>query len=114
MPILRAEAEALDLTIRDQELQALLTAARRATTGSDQPVLPGQWLDVTPTPWLWDGLVMLGRLNLMIALPKQGKTSLLLVWIAAHHRNEPAFLDRTLHGPCPEVLVIGTDQGGND
>ncbi|CAK6692505.1 AAA family ATPase [Synechococcus sp. CBW1107] len=114
LPILRAEAEVLGLTIRDQELGAMLTAARRATTGSDQPVMPGQWLDVTPTPWLWENVVMRGRLNLFIALPKQGKTSMLLAGISAHHRNEPAFLDRTLHGPCPPVLIVGTDQGGND
>jgi hypothetical protein len=114
VPILRAAAEKLDLTIRDQELQAILTAARRSTTGSDQPVTPGQWLDMTPTQWIWEGLVMRGRLNLLIALPKQGKTSLLLAWIAAHHRHDPAFLDRTLHGPCPPVLIVGTDQGGND
>ncbi len=114
LPILRAEAKTLDLTIRDPELGAMLTAARRATTGSDQPVTPSQWLDVTPTQWLWDGVVMPGRLNLLIALPKQGKTSLVLAWIAAHHRNEPAFLDRTLHGPCPPVLLVGTDQGSKD
>jgi len=114
LPILRAAAEELDLTLRDQELQAILTAARRSTTGSDQPVTPGQWLDMTPTPWIWEGLVMRGRLNLLIALPKQGKTSLLLAWIAAHHRHDPSFLDRTLHGPCPPVLIVGTDQGGND
>lgn len=96
LPILRAEAEVIGLTIRDQELLAILTAARRATTGSDQPVTPGHCLDVTPTPWLWEGLVMRGRLNLFIALPKQGKTSLALSWIAAHHRDETG-----LPGPHP-------------
>jgi hypothetical protein len=114
LPILRAVAEDLEITIRDQELQAMLTAARRARTGSDEAIAPGEWLYVTPTAWLWEGLFMRGCLNLLVAMPKQGKTSLLLAYIAAHHRREPAFLDRTLDGPCPPVLIVGTDQGAND
>lgn len=114
LPILRAAAEGFDITIRDAELQAMLTAARRARTGSDQAINPGEWLDVAPTPWIWDGIFMRGCLNLLVAMPKQGKTSLVLSYIAAHHRREPAFLDRTLPGACPPVLIIGTDQGAND
>jgi hypothetical protein len=114
LPILRAAAEDFDITIRDAELQAMLTAARRARTGSDHAINPGEWLDVAPTPWIWDGIFMRGCLNLLVAMPKQGKTSLVLSYIAAHHRREPAFLDRTLPGACPPVLIVGTDQGEND
>jgi hypothetical protein len=114
LPILRAAAESFDITIRDAELQAMLTAARRARTGSDHAINPGEWLDVAPTPWIWDGIFMRGCLNLLVAMPKQGKTSLVLSYIAAHHRREPAFLDRTLPGACPPVLIVGTDQGAND
>jgi hypothetical protein len=114
LPIMRAAAEELRLSVRDAELQAMLTAARRARTGSDEAIRPGDWLEITPTAWLWEGVFMRGCLNLLVAMPKQGKTSLVTSYIAAHHRHDPAFLDRTLSGPCPPVLIVGTDQGAND
>ena len=55
-----------------------------------------------------------------MALPKQGKTSLLISLIAAWKRGSscpgfPAtFLGLELIGPCPKVLIIGTEQGLND
>jgi hypothetical protein len=49
-----------------------------------------------------------------VALPKQGKTSLVVALIAAWHHGAGTFLDRPLQGPCPPVLLIGTDQGQAD
>lgn len=116
LPLLRATAETLEFTIRDQELMAILTAARRrrANDGQDDMLQPGERLDLTPEPWAWDGMVLRGALNLWVALPKVGKTSLVLAWLNAWFRHEPAFLDRTLIGPCPPVLIVGTDQGQAD
>lgn len=116
LPLLRAAAEKLDFTIPDQELLALLTAARRrrANNGDDDMVQPGKRLDLTPEPWAWDGIALRGAMNLWVALPKIGKTALALAWLNACHRREPAFLDRALIGPCPPVLIVGTDQGQAD
>ncbi len=116
LPLLRASAEGMGITVRDQELQALLTAARRrrANGGEADLLHPGDRLDLRPDPWAWDGLVMRGSFNLWVALPKVGKTSLALAWLAAWHRHELSFLDRTLSGPCPPVLIVGTDQGPAD
>lgn len=116
VPMLRAEAEALGLTIRDPELEGILKAARRRRTHGEAAdmLTPGDRLDLTPDPWGWDRLILRGTLNLLVALPKQGKTSLLLAMLAAWHRHDLAFLDRTLCGPCPPVLIVGTDQGQAD
>ena len=60
---------------------------------------------------------MKGCRNLLVALPKQGKTSLLISLIAAWKRGltfsclPQTLLDRELVGPCPKVLIISTDQG---
>ncbi|WP_216905743.1 AAA family ATPase [Synechococcus sp. CCY 0621] len=116
LPLLRAEAKRLRVEIRDQELLAMFQAARRRRMhGSDDPMLrPGDVLESTPEPWAWEGLILRACLNLLIALPKQGKTSLVIAWLAAWHRNELAFLDHNLNGPCPPVLIVGTDQPGAD
>jgi hypothetical protein len=115
LPILRADAQELGLSIRDQELQAMLTAARRQRIHGDSDVLgPGDVLEGTPAPWAWDGLILRGCLNLLVALPKQGKTALAVAMVAAWWRNEPDALGRLLIGPCPPVLIVGTDQGSRD
>ena len=116
LPILRAEAQGMGVTIRDPELLGILKAARRLRTHGDDHALlgPGDRLELTPEPWAWDGLILRRALNLLVALPKQGKTSLIVAMLAAWHRYDLAFLDRTLVGPCPPVLIVGTDQGQSD
>jgi hypothetical protein len=114
LPTLRHRAGVIGLTIRDPELQGLLAAARRRRLGVDGLLGPGAVLDMSPEPWAWHGLLLRGCLNLLVALPKQGKTSLLVSLIGAWHHGAQAFLNQQLIGPCPPVLLIGTDQGQAD
>lgn len=114
IPLLRAQTELLGLTLRDQELQRLVWDARRAADGSDQLLTPGESVNLAPTSWLWEGIIMPAAVNLLVGLPKIGKTSLILAMIAAWHRGEPTFLGRPLIGPCPPVLIVGTDQPQSD
>jgi hypothetical protein len=114
LPTLRHKAQELIINVRDAELIGMLTAARRRRLGSDGLLGPGERLDLTPQPWACSGLILRGCLNLLVALPKQGKTSLIVALIAAWHHGAGAFLDRPLQGPCPPVLLIGTDQGQAD
>jgi hypothetical protein len=114
LPTLRHRAGEIGLSIRDPELVGMLTAARRRRLGVEGLLGPGALLDLTPEPWAWHGLLLRGCLNLLVALPKQGKTSLLVSMIAAWHHGADRFLGRELVGPCPPVLLIGTDQGQAD
>lgn len=114
IPLLRAQTESLGLTLRDQELQRLLWDARRAADGSDQLLNPGEHVNLAPTSWIWEGIIMPAAVNLVVGLPKIGKTSLMLAMIAAWHRGETTFLGRRLIGPCPPVLIVGTDQPQSD
>ena len=114
LPILRHHATDMGLTVRDPELLGLLTAARRQRLGTTGLLRPGDRIDMTPEPWAWQGLILRGCLNLLVALPKVGKSSLLLALISAWHYGAETFLGQPLHGPCPPVLLIGTDQGQAD
>jgi hypothetical protein len=110
---LREAADATDKTIRDAELKRLLMEARRSTLGTFEAITDRP-LSLAPTPWLWEGLVMPEAFNLLLALPKVGKTSLVLEAIGAWAHGAPWFLGQRFHGPCPPVLIVGTDQPEND
>jgi hypothetical protein len=114
LPLLRARAERLGMTLRDQELQRLIWDARRAAAGTIEPLKPGDALNITACPWHWEGVVMAACLNMIAGLPKTGKTSLLLAWLAVWFQGEPSFLGMDLIGRCPPVLIVGTDQPEND
>ena len=119
LPIIRELAKELEISMRDQELAKMLDRTGKKH-GVGKLLRPGTPLTITPQRWLCDGLLLKGCLNLLVALPKQGKTSLLISLIATWKRGSscpglPAtFLGLELVGACPKVLIIGTDQGLND
>jgi hypothetical protein len=110
----RQAAGELGLRLRDGEIQRELWRLRMATSGRSEPVLPGQRLDLSPTPWRWEGLLLDRCAHLLVAPPKVGKSSLGLGLVAAWHRGESTFLDRRLIGPCPPVILCWPDQGEQD
>ena len=113
LPVLRERASELDLPLRDGELSKLVWEARRALTAPAEALSTGDLLDFTPIPWCWEGLLMREAVNLFIASPKVGKTSLVIAAIAAWNRGE-TFLGKQFHGECPPVLIVGSDQPQSD
>jgi len=114
LPLLRAHAESLSMPLKDHELQRYIWDARRSAAGGIEPLGPGDVINLSPTPWHWEEVLMADCLNLLTGLPKTGKTSLLLALIGAWRRGEPSFLGHQLVGPCPPVLIVGTDQPESD
>jgi hypothetical protein len=113
LPVMRDEASKLDLPTRDSDLQKILWGARRALAAPAEAITTGGLLDFTPIPWCWEGLLMREAINLLIAAPKVGKTSLLIAAIAAWYRGE-SFLGKRFYGECPPVLIVGSDQPQSD
>lgn len=110
----RQAAGELGLRLRDGEIQRELWRLRLDSSGRSEPVLPGQPLNLSPTPWRWEGLLLDRCAHLLVAAPKIGKSSLGLALVAAWHRGEPYFLDQRLVGPCPPVILCWPDQGEQD
>lgn len=105
---LRTAASGLGLNLRDGELKQFLAEARRRLNGTaeaihDRPV------SLAPVPWLVDGLLMARCLNLLIAPPKVGKTSLALQMISQWAKGAESYLGRRIITPCPPVLIVGPD-----
>lgn len=106
---LRQRARDLGLPLRDNDIQRVIWDARRRANGAVEVVRPGDVLDLSPTRWAIEGVLMAGTTNLIVALPKIGKTNLLIAAIAAWHRGDQTFLGQRFHGPCPPIIIAGTD-----
>ncbi|QEY31981.1 hypothetical protein EVJ50_06760 [Synechococcus sp. RSCCF101] len=109
LPLLRAYSQKVGIRMTDGELQRAVWKARRAARGAAEPMKPGDVLAGSDAEWAWEGMLLLAALNLLVGLPKSGKTSLMLDLIARWFRGEPEFLGRPLIGPCPPVLLVGVD-----
>ena len=99
--LLRLFSQDSDCPLRDKELQGLLVEARSNISGAARPILKGEKLDICPTPWTWEGIVMAGTTNLLVAPPKVGKSALMVGMIGAWSRGEESYLGHGLHGDCP-------------
>ena len=100
---LRDLARELGLSMRDSDLQRRLWEARRRGAGAIEMIRPGEAVSAPPTLWAWEGVVMRGDSNLLVSLPKIGKTTLLVAAIAAWHYGMPDYLGLSFSGPCPPV-----------
>lgn len=107
---LRNVATGFPTSFKDAELQRLLWDARRRLAPGAKPIGQGGKLSRRQAPWLWDGILIKSTTNLVVALPKVGKSRLISQVIGRLAKGEDEFLGRKLFGPCPPVLIVGTDQ----
>jgi hypothetical protein len=105
---LREAAKEIEVSVRDAELIRLLADARRRKDGSAVSVGSRQ-LDPTPIPWMVEGLLRAGCLNLLVAPPKVGKTSFALNMIRHWADGAATYLGQRFLMPCPPVLLVGPD-----
>ncbi|MFL0770554.1 MAG: AAA family ATPase, partial [Prochlorococcus sp.] len=114
-PMIRKKAKRLGIPVSPRDVDRILRKARsnRDNRGAIRHKR-GRTLDSTPTPWLWEDLLIGGAINVLGALPKVGKTSFLVRAIAAWHHGAGSFCGKNFAGKCPPVILIGTDQPQGD
>ncbi len=98
MLLLRNQAEELGCALSKSEAAHYLAQATGRNVGIPEPKQGGQKLDVSPVPWLWEGVIMRGRQNLVVAPPKVGKSALMTAMAAAALRGDGEFLGIPIHG----------------
>ena len=99
----------------NEDLRNVLWAIRREQNGNTQPHPPGAKLNLAIDPYLWDGIIMRGTSNLIVALPKIGKSRLVSQLIGHIAKREREFLGQKLQVIAdPKVLIVGTDQPESD
>lgn len=106
---LRELARDLGLALRDADLQRRIWQARSRASGAVPMIQPGMAVAAPATTWAWDDLLMEADSNLLLSVPKVGKTTLVIAAIAAWHYRQPQYLGRKFNGPCPPVVIVGVD-----
>ena len=108
---IRTSANEQGLNIRDNEIFAITAKARRKLQGHVDAVGVEDEFDLPDTAWAWDGVIAAQVPNLLVALQKVGKSALMAGLIAHwHYGSDGEYLGHKLIGPCPPVIIAGTDQ----
>jgi hypothetical protein len=110
MPLLRAAGVENNLMLRDGELLAICATARQELKGQSHGFTADDEFDIPDETWSWEQIIAATTINLIVALQKVGKTALVAGLIAAWCNGEPEFLGHRFAGPCPPVIIAGTDQ----
>jgi hypothetical protein len=112
--LLRLYADEVGFPLNERTAAVLLNKAAGAIAGVSEPRRKGQKLDTSAVPWAWEGVIMSGTFNLLVAPPKVGKSALMVGMISAWYHGEESYLGQRLHGVCPKVYIVGTDQPESD
>jgi RecA-family ATPase len=110
LSILRKDNDRMKLKLNERELQQLLWEARRLGGERPMPLMGGCEILTPSTEWWLDEIIQAGVINLLVAMPKTGKTRFVIRLIKALVYGEKLFLDRTLNWKKPSVLILGNDQ----
>jgi hypothetical protein len=112
--LIRLFADEIGCPLTERAASTSLARAQGHSVGVHEPRRKGERMDTTPTPWVWEGIVMAGTFNLLVAPPKVGKSALMVGMLSAWWHGEEHYLGQPLHGTCPPVFIVGTDQPEND
>jgi len=110
LSILRKQNEELKLKLNERELQKLLWEARRLDGERPMPLMGGCEILLPSTEWWLDEIIQAGVINLLVAMPKTGKTRFVIRIIKALLHDEKHFLERSLNWKKPSILILGNDQ----
>jgi len=112
--LFRENAEEIGLPLTRAEAAHYLAQASGKRVGIPEPKRGGAKLDVSPVPWLWEGVIMQGRQNLLVAPPKIGKSALMVALASASIRGRQEFLNLPIRRHINHLIIVGTDQNVSD
>lgn len=112
--LLRQASSGMKLNLNNSEIEHAIKLAKRALDPIKEPIRGGDVISVEPMPWLLQDIILLSTINLLVALPKTGKTSFLISLLAAYINGESQYIGKSLHTETFPILIIGTDQPESD
>ena len=104
----------LGLPLTAAQIRELLKLAEHESRGISIKRKGKRTLEQVQIPALWDGMIPAQRASCVVGLPKSNKTQLILNMVGAWWAGESHYLGRKLHGDCPPVIIVGTDQSELD
>ena len=112
--IIRNQALDKKLSLRDRDIYHILSKARNNLRKSEEGESPDVEFDIKEEKWLWNNLIAEGTLNLVVSMPKVGKSSLISAFLGALTAGKTEFLGQELLGGVRPIHICGTDQPLND
>lgn len=112
--VIRNQALTKKLSLRDKDVFLILNKARNNVKKAEEGEVPDVEFDIKEEKWLWNNLIAEGTLNLVVSMPKVGKSSLISAFLGALTRGSTDFLGQELLGGVRSIHICGTDQPLND
>ena len=103
---LRDHIKKSGLRIRDDEIRKKIWEGRKRKAGSVEMLTPDMAIDAPDEVWSWENIIMQSDSNLLVSLPKVGKTTLFIDLISKWHLGFDEYLGQKFHGKCPPVLIV--------
>lgn len=107
---LRHKAQEIDLNASPTDIARWLYEAKAHRDGRIEMLTAEIKLNTRPIPWLWEGIIQKQAVNLIHALPKCGKTRLMLGALSAWIHGAESYLGRNLNQGKEDLLIVGPDQ----
>ena len=98
----------------DQQLRQVLGEQRKVLNGSSEPWRGGDIIKFNPAPFMWHGVIMKNTTNLIVSLPKVGKSRLMCQMYGQLLKGNESFLGQKLQDEIPYFYISGSDQPDDD
>lgn len=108
--VLKTKLSACPTPFSDSDLRRYLRAAKLQRDGRKDCVRAGTAITIRDDEWLWRGVIMRHATNMIFALPKCGKTRLILAMLSEFVKGRGEFAGVPLHPGKEKILLLGPDQ----
>ena len=112
--LFREQSCEIGFNLTKAEASGYLAKALGKDLAIPKPKQGGDSLNVVPQPFLWHGVIMSGRQNLLVAPPKVGKSALMVALAGASIRQQSEFLGVEINQHINKFIIVGTDQNESD
>jgi len=102
------------LSYNEQQLRQILGEQRAELNGSSKAWKGGEIMRFNPAPFMWHGVIMKNTTNLIVSLPKVGKSRLFTQMYGQLIKGEESFLGQKLQDEIPYFYISGCDQPDDD
>ena len=108
--VLKEKLLGVDTPFRDSDLQRYLRQAKLNRDGRKDFISGDTALKIREQEWLWEGVIMREATNMIFALPKVGKTRLMLALLSSFLKGRGEFAGLPIRHGRERLLILGPDQ----
>ncbi len=108
--VLREKLRHCDYQVSGDEFSRYLRSSKLQRDGRKTFLDGGNTVTIREDEWLWRGVVMRHATNMIFALPKCGKTRLILAMLGEFVKGRGEFAGVPLHPGKEKLLILGPDQ----